>query len=258
MSGKFDELVAIIRKLRGKKGCPWDRQQDRRSILNYLIEETYELVDAVENQDDAKAREELGDVMMLLVFLARVAQEEKAFTLDQAISTINRKLIRRHPHVFKSTRVTTVQDVADNWDKIKQREKKRKSVLDGVPRYLPALNRALRMQKRAAQVGFDWEKIDDVFAKVEEELKELKAEHRARRRKAYEEELGDALFALVNLARFMDVNPEAALRRTLRKFDTRFRYIEKELKKQGLGLNDVGLNEMDALWEKAKSIRKKS
>lgn len=255
---EFDRLTAIIRKLRGRRGCPWDKKQNHRTVQQYLLEEVYELTDAVETGDDRRIREELGDVLMLVVFHARIARERKAFSLSRVLAGINRKLVRRHPHVFRPGRPVTVRQVAENWEKIKQREKRRGSILDGIPAALPALQRAVRMQKQAARVGFDWEKTEDVFAKVDEEIGELKEAHRRGRRQLREAELGDALFALVNLARFLRVDPEAALRRTLRKFDTRFRFIEKELRRQGRVLGRVGLPQLDALWEKAKTRNRKS
>lgn len=247
----FEELVAIVRRLRGDNGCPWDREQDHRSIRPYLVEETYEVIEAIDEGDFAKIKEELGDLLLQIILHAQMADEEKRFNIDDVINHIVDKIIRRHPHVFQSTKVKDSKEVLKNWEQIKMSEG-RSSVLDGVPRDLPALLKAARIQEKAARVGFDWDKIDGVFAKVEEEWSEFREAYKEKDKAKIEEELGDMFFALVNLSRFLDTNPEDALRGTIDKFVRRFQYIERTLASQGLKPQEVTLEEMDKIWEEAK------
>ena len=247
----FDELVDIMKRLRGKDGCPWDKEQDHKSIRPYLVEETYEVIDAIDEENFDRLKEELGDLLLQIIFHAQMAAEAKRFDIDDVISHIIEKIKTRHPHVFKSTKVKDSKEVLKNWEQIKMREG-RSSVLDGVPKDLPALLKAARIQEKAARVGFDWDQIDGVFAKVEEELGEFRAAYREYDREKIEEELGDMFFALVNLSRFLETNPEDALRGTINKFIKRFQYIEGQLERRGLDPSQVTLEEMDKIWEEAK------
>ncbi len=253
----FEELVEIMARLRGENGCPWDREQTSESIKPYLIEETYEVLEAIDEQDPEKLREELGDLILQIVFHARMAEEVRAFTIAEVLAGINDKLIRRHPHVFGDVKADTAQEVLFNWEQIKKQERQnakgKASILDGVPRELPALLRAHRLQEKASRVGFDWKEAREVFQKVEEELAELRAAIQEERSDRMEAELGDLLFSLVNLSRFLAVNPEEALRKTIARFIARFRYIEEELAGRGKSLRHATLQEMDALWAEAKA-----
>ena len=254
---KFAELVEIMTRLRGENGCPWDREQTSESIKPYLVEETYEVLEAIDEQDPAKLKEELGDLMLQIVFHAQMAEETGAFTVSDVLAAINDKLVRRHPHVFGDVKADTAQEVLFNWEQIKQTERRRDkgqaSLLDGVPREMPALLRAHRLQEKASRVGFDWNEAQEVFRKVEEELGELRAAMQGQAAERVEAELGDLLFALVNLSRFLAVNPEEALRKTIARFIARFRYIEEELARRGRSLRQASLEEMDALWAEAKA-----
>ena len=246
---EFSDFVRIVRRLRHE--CPWDKEQTHQSIRHSLIEEAYEVVEALDDNNLEELRKELGDLLLHVVMHATMAEQEKEFTLKGVIEGISDKLIRRHPHIFGTRKVMNAQEVKHNWERLKMAEG-RASVLEGVPRHLPALQRASRVQERAARVGFDWKQREDVWKKVEEEAGELKRVLRTRNKKRREEEFGDFLFALVNYARFVDVNPENALRSTIEKFERRFRYIETELKKAGKDIHDSTLEEMDEHWNNAK------
>lgn len=246
---EFSDFVRIVRRLRHE--CPWDKEQTHQSIRHSLIEEAYEVVETLDENNLEELRKELGDLLLHVVMHATMAEQEKEFTLKGVIEGISDKLVRRHPHIFGTRKVMNVQEVKHNWERLKMAEG-RESVLEGVPKHLPALQRASRIQERAARVGFDWKKREDVWKKVEEEAGELKRVLRTRNKKRREEEFGDFLFALVNYARFVDVNPENALRSTIEKFERRFRYIETELKKAGKDIHDSTLEEMDEHWNKAK------
>ncbi len=255
--GLFEELVEIMARLRGENGCPWDREQTSESIKPYLVEETYEVLEAIDEQDPEKLQEELGDLALQIVFHARMAEEAGAFTITEVLIGINEKLRRRHPHIFGDVKAETAQEVLFNWEQIKKQERQnakgKASILDGVPRELPALLRAHRLQEKASRVGFDWTEARQVLQKVEEELAELKAAMEEERSDRMEAELGDLLFSLVNLSRFLSVNPEEALRKTIARFIARFRYIEEELAGRGKSLRHATLQEMDALWAEAKA-----
>jgi len=255
-AASFVGLVEIMARLRGEGGCPWDREQTPETIKPYLIEETYEVLEAIDEQDPEKLKEELGDLMLQVVFHARMAEETGAFAIGDVLAAINDKLVRRHPHVFGDRKAETAQEVLFNWEQIKQTERRREkgqaSLLDGVPREMPALLRAHRLQEKASRVGFDWKEAQEVFRKVEEELAELRAAMEGQAADRVEAELGDLLFALVNLSRFLAVNPEEALRKTIARFIARFRYIEEELARRGRSLRQATLEEMDALWAEAK------
>ncbi len=255
----LDPLVTVMQRLRGKEGCPWDRQQTHQTLKPYLVEESYEVLEAIDEKSVDKLCEELGDVMLQVVFHAQLAAEAAAFDINDVIRVITEKMIRRHPHVFSETKVKGVSDVLRNWDEIKRGEhghQERESILDGIPKELPALLLAQKIQGKAAKVGFDWENIDDAAKKVWEEAQELQeAYHRHNPdREELEDELGDLLFAVVNVARFLHVDAEVALRRTVTKFRRRFRFIETEAEKQGLALNQMTLADLDALWDRAKTL----
>jgi len=245
----FGRLLEIMDELREK--CPWDKVQTNESLRNLTIEETYELADAILNNDPENIKEELGDLMLHMVFYSKIAEEKGQFGIADVLTTVNEKLIRRHPHIYGTTKVDGEEDVKRNWEKIKQLEGK-KSILSGVPQSMPALIKAYRMQEKTKQVGFEWENRDQVWEKVEEEIQELKEvidgnESLTR----MEEEFGDVLFSLVNYGRYLGIDPETALEKVNRKFKKRFEYIEEHSPKQ---LEDMSLEEMDALWNEAKTI----
>ncbi|MDP4281326.1 MAG: nucleoside triphosphate pyrophosphohydrolase [Bacteroidota bacterium] len=250
----FRKLLEIMDELRAK--CPWDKKQTLESLRHLTIEETYELSDAILDNDMDDIKKELGDLIMHIVFYSKIASEKNAFDIGDVLESINAKLIHRHPHIFGDVKVKTAKDVAENWEKIKLQEKGHESVFSGVPKALPALVKAYRIQEKASGVGFDWEKTEQVWDKVVEEIRELKTEvigNGSRERK--EEELGDLIFALVNYARFIDVNPEDALERTNRKFIDRFQYIEDKAKSMNKPLQEMTLAEMDVFWNEAKKLR---
>jgi len=252
---KFTRLVEIMARLRAPGGCPWDREQTFDSIKPYLVEETYEVLDAIDARDWNGLREELGDLMLQAVFFAEMAAEGGHFKIDDSLDAINQKLVRRHPHVFGTGTASTPEEVKVRWDEIKAEEKggAPKGLLEGVSSSTPALVEAQQLTSRAAGVGFDWPNADQVLDKLDEELGEL-AEARAAGapRERLEDEVGDLLFVIVNLARFLKVDPEQALRRTNRKFRERFGYVERRLKEQGRAPAGSTLEEMDALWEESK------
>lgn len=249
-SGEFRTFVSIIRRLR--KECPWDRKQTHRSLRESLLEETYEVLDAITRRDDAHLAQELGDILLHVAMHATIAEETDEFTFAQVITGVSEKLIRRHPHVFGEARARGARDVLRTWEQIKMTEGRR-SVLDGVPRSLPALQQAMQVQRRASAVGFDWKKTGDVLKKVAEEAGELRREKGKRRR---EEEFGDLLFSLVNYSRFIGVNPEHALRGCIERFSERFRHVERGLAARGIRTGEASLQEMDTLWEEAKKKRR--
>jgi MazG family protein len=248
-AGEFREFVKVIRRLR--RDCPWDRKQTHRSLRASLLEETYEVIDSLDRGRVLDLRGELGDILLHVVLHATIAEQNGEFTLAEILREISRKLIRRHPHVFGRLRVTGAEEVRRNWEQLKLAEGRR-SYVDGVPLHLPALQRATRLQQRAAKVGFDWEHPDQVWRKVREELEELRRTLRRASPARREEEFGDLLFALVNYARFVGVNPETALRKTTTKFTRRFQFIERELRRRGRDPRDSTLAEMDVLWNRAK------
>ena len=245
---KLEELVS---RLRGKNGCPWDREQTHQSVKWCLIEEAYEVAEAIDQGDDQKLKEELGDLLFQVMFHAQIAQEEGRFNISDVIATNVEKLKRRHPHVFGDVKVESTEEVLMNWEKIKNAEG-RGSVLDGVPSHLPALLRAKRVQEKAARVGFDWKDTAGVLEKIEEELAELVEVWGQNEPKRAEEEMGDVLFSLTNLARFLHICPEEALHGSTDRFIRRFKFIESELQRQGKTPQTACIDEMDALWEKAK------
>lgn len=248
---EFQRLLDIMRRLRGEGGCPWDRVQTHKSLRQYILEEAYEVIEAIDAEDPQGLKEELGDLLLQIVFQAQIAEEEGLFTMAEIIRTINEKLIQRHPHVFEEPKDISADQQAEKWERMKVQQG-RASALDGVPKTLPALLRAYRIQDKASRVGFDWKNPDEVWPKVEEELKELRESIKSSNKDKIEEEFGDLLFSLVNLSRFIGVNPEDSLRRTINKFIRRFQKVEAELKARGKRPEDATLKEMDEIWERTK------
>lgn len=245
----FDDLVEIVQILRDE--CPWDRKQTHQSIKDNLIEEAYEVVEAIDNEDFEELEKELGDVLLHVVFHSRMAEQTDTFSISNVIYSIQEKLIRRHPHVFGDEVAEDEEQVAENWENIKMKEGK-KSVLDGIPKPLPALIRAQRMQEKAANVGFDWPEFSQVWEKLEEELQEFKEVLEEGDSQKSREEFGDLLFSLVNAGRFFDLNAEDSLRSTNKKFIQRFQYIEEQLDQENKTLSDASLRDMDNYWNEAK------
>lgn len=259
---KFSDFVAIVKRLR--KECPWDREQTNDSIKANTIEEAYEVVEAIDNKNYDELKKELGDLLLHVVFHSKIAEENNHFNIDDVIDSIQEKLIRRHPHVFGEVKVTNSNEVKKNWEEIKLSEG-RESVLDGVPFNLPALQRAHRLQEKAAKVGFDWEKKEEVWKKVIEEIEEMheienlklqssKIKNHEELQSELEKEVGDVFFALVNYARFLGINPEDALRRTNEKFIKRFNYVQTKVKETGKAINESNLEEMDKYWNESKKL----
>lgn len=247
----FGDFVAIVRQLR--RDCPWDREQTHESVRHLLIEEAYETVEAIMDRDYDHVRKELGDILLHVVFHSVMATEEDRFTLEDVIEAETEKLVRRHPHVFGDVKVGSVNDVLTNWETIKIRHGEKKSAMEGVPRALPTLLRAFRIQEKAAGVGFDFPTADDAWTKVDEELRELKILFETQASvESQETELGDFLFAVVNYARLKGLNPENALGKTNSKFIRRFQYIEGRLEENGSSIVDASLEEMDEFWNEAK------
>jgi XTP/dITP diphosphohydrolase len=245
----FEEFVGIVKRLR--KECPWDREQTNDSIKANTIEEAYEVVEAIDNKNSEELKKELGDLLLHVIFHSTIAEEENHFKLAEVIKSIQEKLIRRHPHVFGDARVSGSEQVKQNWESIKMKEG-RKSVVDGVPASLPALQKAHRLQEKASKVGFDWKNKEEVWKKVEEELEEIKGAES--NHEELENEFGDLFFSLVNYSRFLDINPENALRRTNEKFIRRFQYVEKRINESGKSLQDSNLEEMDTHWNESKKL----
>ncbi|HEY3295932.1 MAG TPA: nucleoside triphosphate pyrophosphohydrolase [bacterium] len=251
---EFTRLLDIMKRLRAPDGCPWDREQTHRSLRPYLMEEMYEVLDTLDREAYGELKKELGDLLLQIVFHCQLAEEEGLFTAADVVAEISDKLIRRHPHVFGEAKVDDARGVLRQWEKIKLNESHRPKLLEGVPLGQPALNRAFRVQEKAAGIGFDWPDVEPVWAKIREELEELKQEIERHDSSAIEDEVGDILFSIVNLSRKLGVNPEDALRGTISKFMRRFAYIEQKLTDQGKALHDSTLAEMDALWDEAKKM----
>ncbi len=265
MSEKFDELTNVMARLRAPGGCPWDREQTYASLAQYLLEEAHEAFDAIqeanETGDTTNLREELGDVLLQVVFHSTIAAEKGNFTIDEVVEGVTNKLILRHPHVFGDKKLETANDVLNNWDELKKseraasgkKEKQRDSILEDVPLNFPALLEGQKLTKKAAKVGFDWENSEQIFDKLDEEVGELKTALSENKIEEIGEEIGDILFVVLNLARKLEIDAETALKKTNRKFRKRFAFIEKELKKDGKSLENTSLQEMDALWNEAKT-----
>ena len=252
----LDELLATFKQLRDPKdGCPWDREQDFKSIASCSIEEAYEVADAIEREDYDSLKSELGDLLFQIIFHSKMAEENKLFTLEEVISELNDKLIRRHPHIFDKRQVNTAEESLLVWEDIKAKErseKKYKSLMDDVPKNLPGLTRAKKLQKRAARVGFDWKDKQKVFIKLEEEINELRLEHKNNSIEGISEELGDVMFTLVNLCRHYDIEPEDIIRRSNLKFETRFRKMETSSKNKGKEIGKLTIDELEKLWKSVK------
>jgi len=246
---KFENLWVIMKRLRQE--CPWDKEQTHDSIKAATLEETYEMIEAIDLKDFNELKSELGDLLLHIVFHAAIAEENKNFSIDDVIDSITEKLIRRHPHIFSDVKVKDTKEILKNWEEIKLSEG-RDSVLEGVPKNLPGLARAYRLQEKASKVGFDWEKKEDVWKKVIEEIEEMHEMEKAGNQVEFEKEMGDVFFALTNYARFLGVNPENALRLTNEKFISRFSYIEKKIKETGKTVSESTLTEMDKFWDESK------
>lgn len=242
-----------MEKLRAPDGCPWDRKQTEKTLIKYLLEETYEVIEAIEEGDYEKLKEELGDLLLQVIFLSQIAKEKGKFTAEDVAEAISDKLIFRHPHVFGQERFETPQEVLDHWDSFKKKEKK--SLLNGIPRSAPALLEAFAIGERVSRIGFDWDNAEEALEKVEEEIAELK--RALREGKGKEEEIGDILFSVANVARLYGINPEEALKLTNRKFRERFSKIEETAEKTGSELRDIPREEMEKLWEGAKNVGKR-
>lgn len=247
----FQRLVQLVERLR--RECPWDREQTNQSIKNNLIEEAYELFEAIEEENDEKIIEELGDLLLQVVFHSQMKKDNGKFDINTVIENLTEKLIRRHPHIFGESQVSDSEGVLKQWHEIKQREREGKSIFDGIPKRMPALTRAVKAQNRAKKIGFEWDKIEDVWKKVEEELQELK---NAQSQQEKMHEIGDILIAITNLSRFMKVDPEEALHLSVDRMISRFGYIEKKAKEQKRSLEEMSLEEMDKYWNEAKEFEK--
>ncbi|MBI5328171.1 MAG: nucleoside triphosphate pyrophosphohydrolase [Deltaproteobacteria bacterium] len=253
------KLVAIMQRLRGPKGCPWDREQTFESLIPFVVEETYEVIGAVDAKSPEMLKQELGDLLFQIIFMCQLAKEKWDFGIEDVINASIDKMIRRHPHVFGKTKAKTSKDVLRHWARIKMEEKgskNNKGYLSDIPEYLPALLKAHKVTKKASQVGFDWSDINQVFEKVDEETAEFKAALKKKNKKRMEEEFGDLLFSLVNVGRFIEINPEEALRKTIGRFITRFHYIEDEFAKKGKALSNTSAIEMEKIWNEAKRKEK--
>ena len=248
----FERLLTIMDELRA--GCPWDRKQTLESLRYLTIEETYELSDAILEKDMDEIKKELGDLMLHLVFYSKIASETNAFDITDVLNSISEKLIRRHPHIYSDVTANSAEAVSNNWEKIKLGEGDRKTVLGGVPASLPAMVKAYRIQEKARGVGFDWDHVGQVWDKVQEELGELQYEKINGTPEKIEDEFGDLLFALINYARFIEINPEDALERTNKKFIRRFNFIEQRVNETGKSMHDMTLAELDVFWNEAKSM----
>ncbi len=250
----FDELVALMTKLRGPDGCPWDRKQTFESLKPFIVEESYEVVDAIDKDDRAALAEELGDFLLQAVFVAEIAREEGSFDIGDVVTAIHNKLVRRHPHVFGDVEAKDAEQVLVNWEKLKNEERKaeNKSVLAGVPQSLPALLKASRLTEKAARVGFDWRRAEDVF----EEVHELRDAVGEKNPQDIHDEIGDLLFSIANIARKLDVNAEEALQSANRKFMRRFESMERSVRGEGRNLDQLTLEQMDALWDEAKAAER--
>ena len=261
MTAEFKKLIEIVNTLMGENGCPWDKVQTRESLKPYLVEEAYETLEALDGNNPEEIKEELGDLLYQILFHAKISENKKEFNITDVIESISNKMVHRHPHVFKKGNLKTPDEVATQWEEIKIKEKGkagRKSVLDGIPSYLPSLLRSQKLQKKAASHGFDWDKISSVFDKLDEEIAEFKEAVLSRKEEDMAEELGDILFVLVNIAKFNKIDAEEALRNTNNKFIARFQHIEVEVTKRGKTLKETPLEELEQYWQDAKGNKSPS
>ena len=257
LTESFSNFYEIITRLRSPEGCPWDRKQTAETLKGNLLEESYECIEAISNRDDAHIREELGDVLLLIGMISRIKEEEGSFTFSEVIDEVSEKLVRRHPHVFGEDKINDADEVKKKWEEIKKNvEKKDKSLLDGISKNMPPLERAYRFQKKASGAGFDWIDTESVWNKVYEELEEFRDESINSDQDRMEEEFGDFLFSIVNIGRFMKIDPAIALHRTNEKFLRRFQHVEKNMEKENLELGAENFDKMDALWDEAKELEK--
>lgn len=255
----YEDLLEIMSTLRAPHGCPWDREQDHKSLKRYLIEEAYEVLDAIDDESPAKLCDELGDLLLQVVFHAQIAKENKQFDFSDVVHGVSTKMINRHRHVFGQEEAETSDDVMSIWEKVKKEEKGLKTqtqVLKEIPGNLPALMRSFKVQQKAAQVGFDWDDVKDAMVKIKEEFGELEKAYEKDNKENIEEELGDLLFAVVNVSRFLKVQPELALTATVNKFIRRFEFVEESAAKEGKSLQDMTLAEMDAFWDQSKKLER--
>ncbi len=255
MSSQFERLVKIMADLRGPDGCPWDREQTHETLAPYLVEETYEVIEAIDSKDEKHLADELGDLLLQVVFHSQLSSEKGGFTIEDVCKAISDKLVRRHPHVFAESTADTPGEVIAQWEEIKKSEKTgpdRTSALSGVPKSMPALLKAMKIQKKAAHAGFDWKNIDGPLEKLHEEIGELDEAVRAGERKDIEDEMGDLLFSMVNVARFLKIDPERSLNKSIAKFRERFAYIEKKIEESGSSLDETGIDRMEELWVESK------
>lgn len=256
----FQNLLKIIRKLRSPDGCLWDIRQKKEDVGRYLIDEAYEVIDAIDSGSPDELKEELGDLLFQILFLARISEEDGEFDISDVIKGISEKMIRRHPHVFGNKKVKDIPEIKSNWENIKKQEKNRKGedeyLFHQIPKSLPSLLRAQKITKEASKVGFDWESIDGVLKKIEEELMEFRAALKSKEKGELKDEIGDIIFSLVNLSRFVEISADEALRFSIRKFTDRFSYIEGKLKDQGKTLSGATLEEMDNLWNESKKHKR--
>ena len=246
----FKKLIEVLDSLLSPDGCDWDKKQTHQSLVPYLLEETYEVIEAIEEKNMSALKEELGDLMLHVLFQAKLASDEGHFNITDSLDNISSKLIKRHPHIFSSSTHSTDENAS--WEELKKKEKNRDSVLDGVPLSLPSLTRARRIQEKASSVGFDWNNIVPIWGKIKEEILELDEAIELNQKEKIIDEMGDVLFSIVNLARFMEIDPESSLRHTIKKFEDRFKKVEKTLEKDGKKMKDSTLEEMDAIWNKVK------
>ena len=255
----FGELVKIMRRLRGEDGCPWDRAQTIESLKPFLIEECYEVIEAIEEGNPHKIQEELGDLLFQIIFLAQIGQEEGNFDISQILTTVSQKMVRRHPHVFSDGTAKDASEVLAKWEEIKRTEEGKdkkngifSSVLDGIPKGLPGMSYAHRVQEKVSRVGFDWKKLEEVMGKLDEEVSEFHEALGNGDREKCKSEFGDLLFTMINISRFLRFDPEEALRKATKRFIARFQIMEREVLKRGQTLKDLDLAELDMLWEQAK------
>ncbi|MFQ5456685.1 MAG: nucleoside triphosphate pyrophosphohydrolase [Nitrospirota bacterium] len=254
MSEAFDRLLEIMKRLRGNNGCPWDREQTMDTLKPFLIEETYEVLESIDDTDRGKMKLELGDLLFQIIFFSEIAEEKGEFNIDDVLNSSIEKMIRRHPHVFGNSLLKNSKEVLSHWEEIKKREKggNKESVMDGIPEDMPSVLKAFQVQARAARVGFDWNNIDDVFGKVKEEMGEFEEAIKETDQRRIEEELGDLFFSLVNTARFLKLNPEDVILKAVKRFTDRFKFIEKKVEITGRRFQEMTIDDLNELWEEAK------